>query len=152
MNRHNIKINFAHQTFKWSNEARGKAAVFCIIIGFCLFDRENKELFQYSTVTSAPNKINVKQINPYLVEAPTVFIKSRSNPLCNAPAMSLGNQPIDGGNYLFTESEKIEFLKKEPHAEKWFRPLVGSHEFINRYFLFLRDCSPAELRSMPEAG
>jgi hypothetical protein len=153
INKHGIKINFAHQTFKWSNEARGKAAVYCIIVGFSLFDRKIKDLFQYTTVTSSPNKITVKRINPYLIDAPTVFIEARSNPLCKVPVMSLGNQPIDGGNYLFTEEEKIEFLKKEPQAKKWFRPWIGSHEFINRYnryFLFLRDCNPKELRSMPE--
>jgi len=154
MNKHNIKINFAHQTFKWSNEARGKAAVYCVIICFSLSDRDVKKIYQYATVTSEPVETSVKQINAYLIEAATVFIKSRSKPLCNVPPMSLGNQPIDGGNYLFTENEKIEFLKKEPQAEKWFRPWIGSDELINRYyryFLFLKDCSPDELRSMPEA-
>ncbi|MCL2679019.1 MAG: hypothetical protein FWF18_01800 [Dehalococcoidia bacterium] len=99
-------------------------------------------------------KIPAKNINPYLLEAPTVFIESRSKPICDVPNMSLGNQPIDGGHYLFTAEEKEEFLKKEPQAEKWFRPWIGSHEFINRYyryFLFLKNCSPAELRTMPEA-
>ena len=154
MNKHNIKINFAHQTFKWSNEARGKAAVYCIIIGFGFADREVKTIYQYTSVTGDPVETSVKQINAYLIEAATIFIKSRSKPLCNVPVMSLGNQPIDGGNYLFTENEKMEFLKKEPQAEKWFRPWIGSDEFINRYyryFLFLRDCSPNELRLMPEA-
>ena len=134
MNR-GIFINFGIPTFKWSNEAKGKAAVHCVIIGFSYNKTE-------------PN------ISPYLIEAPTVFIESRSKPLGDVPNMSLGNQPIDGGHYLFTVEEKEDFLKLEPQAEKWFRPWVGSHEFINRYyryFLFLKHCPPAELRKMPES-
>jgi len=130
-----IFINFGIPTFKWSNEAKGKAAVHCVIVGF-------------SYIKTTPN------ISPYLVEAPTVFVESRSKPLCDVPSMSLGNQPIDGGNYLFTADEKDAFLQIEPQAEKWFRPWVGSHEFINRYyryFLFLKNCPPTELRKMPES-
>ena len=129
-----IYINFGIHTFKWSNEAKGKAAVYCVIVGF-----------SYQKTT--PN------INPYLLEAPTVFIESRSNPICNVPEIGIGNKPIDGGNYLFTESEKDEFLKKEPKAEKWFRKWIGADEFINRYFrycLWLGECPPDELRKMPE--
>jgi len=153
MNRHGIKINFAHQTFKWSNEARGKAAVYCVIIGFALADRETKKIYQYATVSGEATETQVKQINAYLVDAPTVFIESRSSPLCDVPEIGIGNKPIDGGNYLFTENEKDDFIRKEPQAEKWFKKWVGSDEFINRYFrycLWLGDCPPDELRKMPE--
>jgi hypothetical protein len=98
-------------------------------------------------------KIYAKNINPYLIDAPSIFIESRSKPLCDVPEIGIGNKPIDDGNYLFTESEKDEFLKKEPQAEKWFKKWIGSDEFINRYFrycLWLGDCSPDELRKMPE--
>ncbi|MDR1829671.1 MAG: hypothetical protein LBQ76_02770, partial [Candidatus Fibromonas sp.] len=129
-----IHINFGIPTFKWSNEAKGKAAVYCVIAGFSYQKTDN-------------------DLNPYLLKAPTIFIESRSKPLCNVPEIGIGNKPIDGGNYLFTESEKDEFLRKEPQAEKWFRKWIGSDEFINRYFrycLWLGDCSPDELRKMPE--
>ncbi|MDR0735298.1 MAG: hypothetical protein LBF51_00455 [Zoogloeaceae bacterium] len=128
------RINFGVPTFKWSNEAKGKAAVHCVIIGF-------------SHVQTKAN------INPYLLEAPTVFIESRQRPICDVPEIGMGNQPIDDGNYLFAEEEKNDFLKREPQAEKWFRPWMGADEFINgykRYCLWLGKCPPDELRKMPE--
>jgi hypothetical protein len=130
-----IYINFGVPTFKWSNEAKGKAAIHCVIVGF-------------SYMKTEPN------INPYLIEAPNVFIDSRSKPRCGVPNIGIGNKPIDVGNYLFTEAEKDEFIGKEPLAEKWFKKWIGSDEFINgyyRYCLWLGDCSPKELRQMPEA-
>ncbi|MDR1779312.1 MAG: hypothetical protein LBR50_01100, partial [Tannerella sp.] len=154
MNRFGIKINFAHQTFKWTNEARGKAAVHCIVVGFSRFDRKEKRLYTYKDIRGKAEKVAVKQINPYLIDADTVFIESRKKPLCDVPEMGIGNKPIDGGNYLFTPEEKAEFVKIEPQSERWFRPWVGSEEFINgffRYCLWLGDCPPAELRRMPEA-
>ncbi|MDR2733813.1 MAG: class I SAM-dependent DNA methyltransferase, partial [Spirochaetota bacterium] len=143
-----ICIHFAWRTFKWSNEAKGKAAVHCVIIGFGTGANGEKVIFD------SDEKIAAKNINPYLVDAVDVFIESRGTPLCAVPDTGIGNKPIDGGNYLFTEEEKNEFLRKEPQAEKWFRPWIGSDEFINgyrRYCLWLGDCSPAELKQMPEA-
>lgn len=84
--------------------------------------------------------------------SPTVA-ESRSKAICDVPQIGIGNKPIDGGNYLFTKEEKEEFAKKEPLAEKWFMPWVGSQEFINRYyryFLWFGDCPSNELRKMPE--
>ncbi|MDL2316019.1 hypothetical protein LJC59_02945 [Desulfovibrio sp. OttesenSCG-928-A18] len=144
-----IKIHFAYHTFKWGNEARGNAAVHCIIVGFSKKPMAHKVIYRPDGV-----KQQVKNINGYLIDAEDVFISSRSRPICAVPIMSLGNQPIDGGNYLFTSEEKDDFLRIEPQAKQWFRPWIGSDEFINRYcryFLFLRDCSIAELRTMPEA-
>jgi hypothetical protein len=118
-----------------SNEAKGVAAVHVVIIGF-------------SHIKTEPN------INQYLLEAPTVFIESRQRPLSDVPEIGIGNKPIDGGNYLFTDAEKDEFIRKEPQSEKWFRPWMGSDEFINgytRFCLFLKNCPPNELRKMPEA-
>jgi hypothetical protein len=145
-----LKIDFAYRTFKWSNEARGKAAVHCVIIGF-----SNKtEVSEKTIYDSAGQAVQAKNINPYLTDAPDVFIKSRSHPLCAAPEMGIGNKPIDGGNYLFTEEEKEAFIAKEPRAEKWFRLWIGSEEFIQgqrRYCLWLGDCPAEELRRLPEA-
>jgi len=153
MSRHNIKVNFAHQTFKWSNEARGKAAVYCVIIGFALADRESKKIYQYATVTSEPMETSVKQINAYLVDAPIIFIESRKTPLCNVLVMQKGSIPVDDGNLILEEKEYNDFLLKEPKAKKFIRQLIGAEEFINnkkRYCLWLLDASPNELKQMPE--
>ncbi|MDR3211344.1 MAG: class I SAM-dependent DNA methyltransferase [Planctomycetota bacterium] len=149
-NAYPLKMDFAYRTFKWSNAARGRAAVHCVIIGF-----SNKtEVSKKTIYNSAGQAIQAKNINPYLTDAPDVFIKSRSRPLCAAPQMSIGNQPIDGGNYLFSEDEKAVFIAKEPRAAPWFRPWIGSVEFIQgqrRYCLWLGDCSAEELSRLPEA-
>lgn len=95
----------------------------------------------------------VQNINGYLLDADNVFVESRSKPICDVPPMSLGNQPIDGGFYSFTKEEMDDFIEKEPNAAKYFRPWMGSKEFINRiprYFLYLRECPPTELRKLPE--
>ncbi|MDR0671449.1 MAG: methylase, partial [Oscillospiraceae bacterium] len=129
-----VHINFGIPTFKWSNEAKGKAAVHCVIVGF-------------SRAQTDPN------INPYLIQAPNVLIESRQRPLCDAPEIGIGNQPIDGGHYLFTEAEMNAFIAKEPKSAPYFRKWIGSDEFINGYFrycLLLRDCPLNELRQMPE--
>ncbi|MDR0502482.1 MAG: N-6 DNA methylase, partial [Treponema sp.] len=153
MNRHGIKINFAHQTFKWSNEARGKAAVYCVIIGFSLVDRNIKKIYQYAAVTSEPTETSVKQINAYLIDAPVIFIESRKTPLCNVPIMQKGSIPVDDGNLIIEAKEYDDFIKKEPNSKKYIRELLGAEEFINnkkRYCLWLADISPDELRRMPE--
>ena len=95
----------------------------------------------------------VNNINGYLIDAENVFVESRKKPVSDVPDIGIGNMPLDGGNYLFTEEEKAEFIAIEPASEKWFRPWIGSHEFINRYFrhcLYLKDCPPDELRKMAE--
>ena len=127
----NLRINFAHQTFKWSNEARGKAAVHCIIVGFSLFDRNKKRLYVYDTITGDPKEIAVKRINGYLLDAPDIFLESRKDAICDIPKTGMGNQPIDDGRYLFTKEERDEFLAKEPGATRYFYRWVGGDEFIN---------------------
>ena len=129
---------------------KGKAAVHCVIIGFSAFNVGREKII----FDSDGSEIIAKNINPYLVDADNVFIKSRTKPICNVPSIGIGNKPIDGGHYLFTEEEKEDFLAIEPQAEKWFRPWIGSHEFINRYqryCLWLGNCPPSELKNMPEA-
>ena len=148
-----IKINFAHRTFKWSNEARGKAQVFCVIIGFsCDGSNEAKRLFDYETPQSEAHEILAKNINPYLVDAPNVVISSRSRPICNVPQIVFGNMPNDGGYLLFTDDEKIDFLLKEPKAGRFIRKFFGSQEFINgenRWCLWLKNVPPSDWRSIP---
>ena len=149
----NTKIFFAHRTFAWSNEARGKAAVHCVIIGFALHDISPKTIFEYEDIKGEPLAIEVKNINPYLVDAANTILTNRRRPLCDIPEIGIGNKPIDGGNYLFTAEEKDEFLLKEPAAAPYFRRWLGAHEFLNgyhRYCLWLGDASPADLKKMPE--
>jgi hypothetical protein len=127
-----IRINFAHRTFKWSNEAKGNAAVHCIIVGFALFNRKDKVIYDYESITSEPTARPAKNINPYLVDARDVWIGRRSDPLCAVPSMESGNKPIDDGNYLFTPEEKDEFLSKEPGESHLFRRWLGGDEFLNK--------------------
>ncbi len=151
---HGIKINFAHQTFKWSNEARGNAAVYCIIVGFALKEQQDKRLFVYDDIKSDPKEQAVKRLNAYLIDAENIFIENRSTPLDSVPEISMGNKIVDGGNYLFSEEEKDSFLQIEPNAGKYFKRWIGSNEFINnkvRYCLWLGDCPPNELSKMPHA-
>ena len=141
-----IHINFAYRTFRWDSEASEKAHVHCIIIGFSYLKTEKCFIFDNGKT------IEVKSINPYLIDAPIVFIESRNKPIFNVPDIGIGNKPIDNGNYLFTEEEMEEFIKQEPKSQQYFRPWYGAQEFIHqkpRYCLWLGDCTPAELRSMP---
>ena len=149
-----IKIHFAHRTFSWSNEARGKAAVHCVIIGFGLHDVVDKTIYEYADIKGEPLAIKSNNINPYLVNASNVILPRRSKPISNVPTMVTGNKPIDDGNFLFTSEQKNDYLKIEPSAQKWFRRWLGGEEFINnieRWCLWLGECPPDELRQMPEA-
>lgn len=148
-----IKIHFAHRTFKWSNEAKGNAAVYCVIIGFANFDTDNKRIFDYEDIKGEAHEIKAKNINPYLVDAKNILVGKRTKPICNVPYMSFGNMPLDGGNLLFTDKEKNEFIIKEPNAEKFIKPLISAYEFLNgekRWCLWLVDAEPGELVQMPE--
>ncbi len=146
--KHNIHIDFAHRTFRWDSEASIKAHVHCVIVGFSTAPNDRPK-----TIYDGDRAQFVNNINGYLIDAENIFVESRNKPLCDVPEIGIGNKPIDDGNYLFTEEEKAEFLKKEPAAEKYFRPFYGAYEFINRkprYCLWLGECSPGELRKMPE--
>ncbi|WLE98750.1 MAG: hypothetical protein QTN59_07885 [Candidatus Electrothrix communis] len=127
----NISINFAHRTFQWNSEARGKAAVHCVIIGFAAFSRKEKRIYEYDDIRSDPHEIKAANINAYLVDGPSVVLENRRNPLCDAPKVGIGNQPIDGGHYLFTPEEKAAFLEREPKAAPFFKQWIGAREFLN---------------------
>ena len=147
-----IKIHFAHRTFSWNNEARGKAAVHCVIIGFGLQDIADKTIYEYADIKGEPHAIKVKNINPYLVDAPDVMLEKRREPICNVLSITRGSQPTDGGNLLMDEHEMLTLVKDEPNASQWIRPFAMGDEFINnikRYCLWLVDCPPSELRQMP---
>ncbi|WP_347175386.1 class I SAM-dependent DNA methyltransferase [Polaribacter uvawellassae] len=153
LNNYNIKIHFAHQTFNWTNEAKGKAAVHCVIVGFANFDTKDKFLFEYDDIKGEPHVKKVKNINPYLVEANDLVILKRRKPICNVSNISFGSMPNDGGNFLFTDDEKNNFLALEPNAVNFIKPLLGGYEFLNgkkKWCLWLKDIKPNELRNLKE--
>jgi hypothetical protein len=148
-----VKIHFAHRTFRWVNDARGKAAVFCVIIGFGLQDISKKRLFDYAEPDSEPQEILARNISPYLLDTENIMVESRNKPLCNVPEMMKGSQPTDNGNLLLSDEEKDDLLVKEPSAQKYIRKILGSQEFLrneSRWCLWLKDISPADLRALPE--
>lgn len=148
-----VKIHFAHRTFRWINDARGKAAVFCVIIGFGLQDEGKKRLFDYASPDSEAMEIKAKNINPYLVDAENVIVNSRSKPISEVPEMSFGSMPNDGGYLILNDEEKKDFLKNEPAAKKFIFPLLSAKEFLhgeNRWCLWLKDASPSEIKSLSE--
>ncbi len=150
--RRGSRIRFGHRTFSWISEARGKAHVHVVIVGFGMGDADGKRIYEYDPDNEVPTVLQTKNISPYLVEGPDTAIASRSTPLCSVPSIGIGNKPIDGGNYLFTTEQRDAFLQIEPKAKKWFRRWLGSDEFINgweRWCLWLGNCPPNELREMP---
>jgi hypothetical protein len=146
-----IKIHFAHQTFKWNNEAKGVAAVFCVIVGFGNCEAKSLRIYEYSDIKSEPIEKKVKNINPYLVEGKDIFIGKSKNPICKVPIMQRGSDANDKGLLLFQKDEMTEFVLKEPLSKSYFKRAVGANEFINnktRYTLWLLDIDPSALRSM----
>jgi hypothetical protein len=143
-----VHVDFAYRTFRWDSEAKIKAHVHCVIIGFSTCESKKPKMLY---ISDRPQIVN--NINGYLLDADNVFIESRSKVLCDVPEIGIGSMPIDGGFYLFEKNEMEDFIKREPLSEQYFHPWYGSREFINRcprYCLWLGDCSPAELRKMPE--
>ena len=152
--RFNIHFDFAYRTFRWDSESTQKAHVHCVIIGFS--SNSHSELDSESPkfiIDEDGTKIEVKNINGYLLDADNVWIDSRSKPLCSVPEMISGGKPVEGGFLIFTESEKQEFVNQEPDSEKYFRHFISSDDYINnhwRWCLWLVDCSPKEMRAMPK--
>ena len=143
-----LKINFAHKTFIWDSEASIKARVHCVIVGFSYEEKNKKVLYDKE------RKHKVEYINAYLVDAPSVFVNSRTIPICNVPKMDFGSMPNDGG-YLsnYSKEHKERICEKYPKATNLFRKILGAEEFINnkeRYCLWLKDASPKEYNYIPE--
>lgn len=147
-----VKIHFAHRTFRWSNDARGQAAVHCVIIGFALFDVDRKTIFDYPDIGGSPHAVVTTNISPYLVDATDVFLNKRRIPICNgAPPMAKGSMPNDGGNLILSKEQKDNLLVDDPEAMGLIRPLLGSVEFINdqeRYCLWLVGASPKIIKAI----
>ena len=141
-----IKITFAHRTFIWDSEAKVKAHVHCVIVGFSYVKKAPCVIFDYQKQRTVSN------INSYLMDAPNVFVESRSTPLAKVPSMRFGSMPRDGGGFILTDEEREELIINEPLAEKWVHPYIGAYEFINnktRWCLWLVDANPAEIKKCP---
>lgn len=158
--RYGLEIAFAHRTFAWGSEARGKAAVHVVIIGLDLAGsaRPEKRLFSYADVKGEPEESTHKALSPYLFDAsnlgsPHLVVERTSENLNGLPEMRFGSQPIDGGHLIFDDSEMTAFLAVEPNARPLFRPFLGSREYINgesRWILYLADAAPSFLQSLPK--
>ena len=143
-----VHIDFAWRTFRWDSESALKAQVHCVIVGFSIADNISKRKLFFSEGTSK----EVNNINGYLIEGENVFVESRNSSLCGMPEIGIGNKPIDGGFYLFQKEEMEDFIRREPKSASFFKEYYGAVEFIHRkprYCLWLGDCSPAELKTMP---
>jgi hypothetical protein len=152
LNKYSCQIHFAHRTFKWGNEAKGIAAVHVVIIGFTNFEKKEKKLFEYDDIKGEPLEVKTENINPYLVSARNVFLKKRSEPICDVPPINRGSDAIDDGNLLLSMEEKNELLLKVPEARKWIRPFLMGKEFLNnipRFCLWLKGITPEELKELP---
>ena len=152
LQRTKLYIHFAHRTFKWSNEAKGKAAVYCVIIGFGTKEATKPLLFDYETPISEVTLIAAKQINAYLVDAPWVLLENRSSNPFSMPAMMYGSKPTDGGYFIFSDQEKNDFLTSEPDAAVFIKPFMGAHEYLHgekRWVLWLVDADPKKLKNLP---
>lgn len=127
---HNIEISFAHTSFKWSNNAKNKAGVSCVIIGLYKKRLENKYIY------SDNNKKAVRAINPYLSEGENCIVMGSFKPLQGFPVMEIKNMTYDGGNLIFNEEEKKIILQKEPEVSKYIVKLQSGSDFIDNIYRY----------------
>ena len=143
-----IVINFAHRTFRWTNEGKGVAAVHCVVIGFAKFGKKVKRIFTYFDINSEPTECRATQINAYLLDAGNILLEKRGHPLTsNTLQLIKGSQATDGGNLMLTRSEVDDLRKSDLVASKYIRKFLGADEFINnteRYCLWLADSTAEE--------
>lgn len=157
----NADIDFAYRTFRWHNEAKGNAAVHCVIIGFHAGEKETPSQGVNGVSDKSETKIifdsdgteiPAKHINAYLVDGPNVIVESRNKALCDVPQMVYGNKPVDGGNLIINANEYEEFIATEPLSVKYIKRLIGAKEFLHnipRYCLWLKDAEPSDIAKMP---
>ena len=158
--RANLELAFAHRTFAWGSDARGKAHVHVVIIGLDhqQHGRPEKRLFSYPDVDGQPEESRHTALSPYLIDAgsltnPQLTVRNAGRPLNGLNRLIIGSKPIDGGHYIFDAQQRAAFLDDEPGAAPFMRPYVGAREFINRqerWILALHDASPDTLRALPK--
>ena len=149
LHKYGVHIDFAYRTFRWDNEATEKAAVHCVIIGFsCNVSSKGKHIYKEDEITTANN------INPYLVDAPDVLISSHGKPICDVPAMTKGNQPTDDGNFILSEEQYEDMIRKDPSSMEYLHRYIGARDYLNnnekRYCLWLKDVDPAKYHGNSE--
>ena len=145
-NEYKIHINFAYQSFIWSNKADSQAHVWCVIVGFSQVNKQPKKLFRNSSFKLVDN------ISPYLTEGSDVFVTSHNKPLCKVPKMIFGNQPRDGGHFVIDEDEYNDIVKKEPKLKQWLSKYIGAEEFLHnkkRWCLWLKHAKPSDIKNSP---
>lgn len=143
-----VKIDFAYRTFRWDSEASLKAHVHCVIVGFSACGDKQKTIY-----TESATPIQAQNINPYLIDAPSVWIESRSKSICDIPEMQKGSIPVDDGNLIIEAKDYEDFINDEPQAKPFVKPLLGAEEFINnkkRYCLWLVNANPSDIRKCPK--
>lgn len=149
-------INFAHHTFKWTNEGKGIAAVHCIVVGYSTCERKEKNIFSYVDISGDPNSNKAKQINGYLIDAPLMFFDKSKVQVTSELSMDYGSMPNDGGYLLLSDEEYNDLIAQEPLAEKYIKPFLMGREFLNnikRWCIWLDGVDTVELNkdleSMP---
>ncbi|MFI3272047.1 MAG: DNA methyltransferase [Pseudomonadota bacterium] len=151
---HGCYINFAHRTFKWNNEAKNNAAVFCVVIGFSLKNRKNKILYHYDKVSNNPTELYARQISPYLLDTPSILVTSASSPVIAPIKMVYGNKPSDNGHLILSSEEYQKMLKEVPTASLFLKKYVGAEDFLNggakRYCLWLKGVNKHDWKDVPQ--
>ena len=152
LSRYRVKIHFAHRTFPWESEARGRAHVHCVIIGFGTGDVQEKHLYDYEQNPLTPAVSVVRNISPYLVEGNDTVATRRTAPISDVPPMVFGTKIVDDGHFVLDASERTDLIANFPHIARYIRPFIGGEEFLNggeRWVLWLNDASPSDLRACP---
>ena len=147
-----IRISFAHRTFRWTNEARGKAAVHCVIIGFGREDRPTKFIYDYEDVRGEPHVVEAQRINPYLVDAPMLTLPNRRTPIVDVAPLRYGSFALDDGNFTLSEEDAATLISDSPKAKQLLRPFIGGRELLHseaRYCLWLADAAPEVVNKLP---
>jgi len=150
-NKYNIKIHFAHRTFCWSSEAKGKSHVHVVIIGFASFDTDKKYIYEYENIKDEPHQVKVNNINPYLVEADDIVMFKRDKAISqSSPSINYGSFALDDGNYTISEDEYHLIIDKEPQAKVFLRPFIGGKELINnivRYCVWIDETNIDQVKN-----
>ncbi len=155
-----LEIAFAHRTFAWGSDARGKAHVHVVILGLDRREaaRAEKRLFSYPDINGDPEESRHAALSPYLFDAgglsdPHLVVREESGPINGMSQLLTGSQPIDDGQYIFDAAERATFLEAEPDAAPWLRPFIGAREYLQgaeRWILALHDAPPEVLSRLPQ--
>ena len=154
-----LEIAFAHRTFAWGSDARGKAHVHVVILGLDRrkVARAEKRLFSYPDINGEPEESRHGALSPYLFDAgglsdPLLVVREESAPINGMGRLIIGSKPIDGGHYIFDAEGRGAFLDVEPEAAPWLRPFIGAREYLQggeRWILALHDAPPEVLARLP---